>query len=274
MRIYKTRKDFTALNAAGNPGVFKGTVCTITDEAANPMYAFQNNTWTGVVTATTDPLTGVVELFAGSTSLGSAGSTYTWATKPLASVLSGQIFISDVGVGGSYWYSDGSKWRPVGGRVTLKNTISPVTNNGSPKVILDYATLPAGLVADGDLLEVRYHKERTGGTSDTDATDIMHGYELVAGTCISTGMSTSALATTNISLTNQCLLRKDSATTLRPLTIGGGTGLGGSTSNYAAVTVSNMNSGQTYLVITSDLTTAGGEVSVLRGFVVTLIAGS
>lgn len=48
MRIYKTRKDFTALNAAGNPGVFKGTVCTITDEAANPMYAFQNNTWTGV----------------------------------------------------------------------------------------------------------------------------------------------------------------------------------------------------------------------------------
>lgn len=225
------------------------------------------------VFATTD-VTGRFELFAGSFSLGSAGSTYTWATKPLASVLTGQIFVSDVGVGGSYWYSDGSKWRPVGGRVTLKNTISPVTNNGSPKVILDYATLPAGLVADGDLLDVRYHKERTGGTSDTDATDIMHGYELVAGTCISTGMSTSALATTNISLTNQCLLRKESATTLRPLTIGGGTGLGGSTSNYAVVTVSNMNSGQTYLVITSDLTTAGGEVSVLRGFVVTLIAGS
>jgi len=70
MRIYKTRKDFTALNAAGNPGVFKGTVCTITDEAANPMYAFQNNTWTGVVTATTDPLTGVSSLYAGGNPVG------------------------------------------------------------------------------------------------------------------------------------------------------------------------------------------------------------
>lgn len=227
-----------------------------------------------VVTAVTDAGTGAVTLSAGGVNLGGIGQTFTWATKPLASALTGQIFISDVGVGGSYWYSDGSKWRPVGGRVTIKNTISPVTNNAAPKIILDYATLPAGLVADGDLLEVRYHKERTGGTADTDATDIMHGYELVAGTCVSTGMTTNALATTNISLTGQCLLRKESATSLRPLTIGGASGLGASTSAYAAVTVSNMNIGQTYLVITSDLTTAGGEVSVLRGFVVTLICGS
>lgn len=240
--------------------------------------SFSNGVSLGnIVTAVTDAVTGGANLYAGPTLINYGGVTKTWAQLGALSAASFpglQVYVSDVGVGGSYWYSDGSKWRPVGGRVTIKNTISPVTNNAAPKIILDYATLPAGLVADGDLLEVRYHKERTGGTADTDATDIMHGYELVAGTCVSTGMTTNALATTNISLTGQCLLRKESATSLRPLTIGGASGLGASTSAYAAVTVSNMDSGQTYLVITSDLTTAGGEVSVLRGFVVTLICGS
>jgi len=45
MRIYKTRADFTKLQAAQNPSVFAGTICTITDEATNPMYTFQNNVW-------------------------------------------------------------------------------------------------------------------------------------------------------------------------------------------------------------------------------------
>jgi len=205
------------------------------------------------------------------------GGTLTWAqlsALSAAAYAGMQVYVSDVGVGGSFWYSVGDKWRPVGGRVTIKNTISPVTNNGAPKVILDYATLPAGLVADGDVLDVWYHKERTGGTADTDATDIMHGYELVVGTCVSTGLTTSGLATTNITLTNHCRLRKESATSLRPLTIGGGTGLGASTSAFPAAAVANMDSGKTYLVVTSDLTTAGGEVSVLRGFTVDLICGS
>lgn len=55
MRIYKTRVEFTALN---NTNIFPGTVCTITDEATNPMYVYQGGEWNNTVTATTDPVTG------------------------------------------------------------------------------------------------------------------------------------------------------------------------------------------------------------------------
>lgn len=96
MRIYKTRKDFTALNAAGNPGVFKGTVCTITDEAANPMYTFQNNTWTGVVTETTDPITGEI-------TLSSNGVKFSvWDIRSFGAKCDGKVlFTSNVGNGSS-----------------------------------------------------------------------------------------------------------------------------------------------------------------------------
>jgi len=61
MRIYKTRAEFTRLQAAPSSNTFAGTVCTITDEAANPMYVYQNGMWNSLVTATTN-LTGGIEI--------------------------------------------------------------------------------------------------------------------------------------------------------------------------------------------------------------------
>jgi hypothetical protein len=224
------------------------------------------------VFATTD-VTGVIKLSAGGVSLGGVGQTFTWATKPLASALTGQIFISDVGVGGSYWYSDGSKWRPVGGRVTLKNTIAAITNSAAPLVVLDYATMPAGLVSDGDTVEVWFSKERTGGVADTDQTDIRIG--TVAATPGTTcGLTTAGLATTTIWLASRWAYRKESNITVRPMTIAGTVGLGAATVANQAISVDAMDPQTTYLQITSDLTIAGGEVVNLRGFRVTLIAGS
>lgn len=222
------------------------------------------------VVATTN-LTGGIELFAAGQSLGSAGSTYTWATKPLASVLRGQIFISDIGVGGSYWYSDGSKWRPVGGRVTLKNTITNIQNTGAAKVVMDYATLPAGLVSDGDLLEVSWNHEKV-GVSDTCATDLAIG--TVAGTAgTSLAVATSGLAGATLTLATRHLLRKESSTSIRPLTLAIGAGVGTSTNTGVVITVPDMNSQVTYLQNTSDMT-AGTDVVNLRGFVVILVCGS
>lgn len=60
MRIYKTRAEFTALN---NTNIFPGTVCTITDEATNPMYVYQGGEWNNTVTATTNPVTGMIRTF-------------------------------------------------------------------------------------------------------------------------------------------------------------------------------------------------------------------
>jgi hypothetical protein len=71
-------------------------------------------------------------------------------------------------------------------------------------------------------------------------------------------------------------LRRESATSVRTLRVaGGGGGLGTSTSLTTLTTgLTNMDSNDVYIQITSDLTTAGGEVSWLRGFTVELITGA
>lgn len=61
MRIYKTRADFNKLQSTQNPGIFPGTVCTITDEVTNPMYVFQKNVWNSLVVGNINPVTGRIE---------------------------------------------------------------------------------------------------------------------------------------------------------------------------------------------------------------------
>ena len=90
----------------------------------------------------------------------------------------------------------------------------------------------------------------------------------------STGLITSALATTTVELNVRAELRKDSATALRPLSLVGSIGFGGATAASVAATVPNMNTQQTFLQITSDLTTAAGEVAWLTANTVEMVAGS
>lgn len=198
----------------------------------------------------------------------------TWADR--ATLVAAGIFtafFTDVGVGGSWWSYHGGRWRPVGGRVVLKNLLTIVTNNAAPKVVLDYCILLTGLVQDGDVIMVSLKKDRTGGTSDTDATDCLLG--TVATTLgTSLGLTTSALATTQLELSLEWKYRRINATTIRPVSINGSTGLGASNAAIPDATVSNMDSQMTYLQVSSDLTTAGGEVARLTSFMVTLIAGA
>lgn len=202
-------------------------------------------------------------------------ATSTWANRA-ALVTAGQYtaFFTDVGVGGSVWTYSGGRWRPYLGRVRLKSLVTDVSNSAAPKIVLDYATLPAGIWQDGDTLECCIVKERTGGTSDTDATDVMLG---TAPTTLGTtlNLSTSAMATTAISLSLMFKWRRISATSVRSQSVAGAVGLGSSTAANSLITgLSNLDSVETYLQVTSDLTTAGGEVSWLRGFTVDLVAGS
>ena len=69
------------------------------------------------------------------------------------------------------------------------------------------------------------------------------------------------------------LLRKESSTSIRPLTLAIGAGVGTSTNTGVVITVPDMNSQVTYLQNTSDMT-AGTDVVNLRGFVVILVCGS
>lgn len=210
------------------------------------------------------------------TALVSGAGNTTWANR--AAVLAAGLtsaFFTDIGVGGSYWDYVGSRWRPSARRVTLKNLITAISNNAAPKVVMDFCTLPAGIWQDGDILEIDALKTREGGTSDTDATDLMIGtVPTTLGT--STGFSSSALATTTIQYVMRHRLRRESATSIRTMaTAGGGGGLGTLTSLTTLTTgLSSLDTTEQYLQITSDLTTAGGEVAWLRGFTVTLVSGA
>jgi hypothetical protein len=205
----------------------------------------------------------------------SGGGSDVWANRA-AIVAAGQtsVFFTDVGVGGSYWDYVGGRWRPQARNVVLKNTITPASNITTTKTVLDYAVLLPGLVQDGDVLQVAWLKERTGGTADTDTTDT--GLGTVPATFgTSFGLSTAGLATTNRQVAPAPhLLRRESATAIRPISVGGATGTGQNTGANTSVTVPNMDSQTTYLQITSQLTTGGTETAWLRGFVVTLIAGA
>lgn len=48
-------------------------------------------------------------------------NVFTWATKPDASMYTGRAWISDIGVAGSLWYSDGTTWNHVA-PIILHNT--------------------------------------------------------------------------------------------------------------------------------------------------------
>ena len=198
----------------------------------------------------------------------------TWANRATAQS-AGLAFFTDVGIGGgSYWYYSGGRWRPCGGRVTLKSLTTDVSNNGAPKVVMDYATILAGVWQDGDIIVADVVKERTGGTSDTDATDVLLG---TAPTTLGTtlNLSTSSLATTTISLALEYRWRRVSSTSVRSQSVAGAVGFGSATSANSLITgLANLDSVNTYLQVSSDLTTAGGEVAWLRGYNVTLIAGA
>ncbi len=71
-----------------------------------------------------------------------------WAARPAAASAAGQgIFVPDVGVSGSVWYSNGTAWVPVSNPLMLAHRFSNAKMDGSvgsnADVLLDSCTIPA-----------------------------------------------------------------------------------------------------------------------------------
>ena len=71
-----------------------------------------------------------------------------WAARPAASSAAGQgMFVPDVGVSGSVWYSNGTAWVPVANPLMLAHRFSNAKMDGSvgsnADVLLDSCTIPA-----------------------------------------------------------------------------------------------------------------------------------
>jgi len=203
----------------------------------------------------------------------SGAGTTTWANR--ATVLAAGLtnaFFTDVGIGGSFWFYAGGRWRPSAGRVVLKNLTSSVTHNTTTRTVMDFVLIPAGLWQDGDNIEMEWCKTLTG--TDTDTTET--GLGTAGGTFgEAMNLTTATLTNTTPMVNARWRWRRLGATSVRPVTITGSVGLGGAGSIVADPTITtNLDTTDAYLQISGKLTTGGGPVIAMRAFTVTLIAGA
>ena len=203
----------------------------------------------------------------------SAAGTTIWANR--AAVLTAGLtnaFFTDIGIGGSFWFYAGGRWRPSSGRVVLRNLTSSVTHTTTTRTVMDFVLIPAGLWQDGDNLEMEWCKTLTG--TDTDTTETALG--TVAGTFgEALNLTTATLTNANPMVNSRWRWRRLGATSVRPVTITGSVGLGGAGGIVTDPTITtNLDSTDAYLQISGKLTTGGGPITALRAHTVTLIAGA
>jgi hypothetical protein len=85
--------------------------------------------------------------------------TSTWAARPAASASLGQgMWVSDVGVGGSLWFSNGISWMPVSNPLVLAHKFSNARMDASvganADVLLDSHLIPAFLLGPASSLRI------------------------------------------------------------------------------------------------------------------------
>ena len=82
--------------------------------------------------------------------------TSTWATLPVAnSVPTGtRYYVTDIGINGSDWFSDGTKWRLVNSRVVLARSNTGVVVTGTLGATAATVTIPAGVMGSNGTLEI------------------------------------------------------------------------------------------------------------------------
>lgn len=80
----------------------------------------------------------------------------TWATLPAASTVTGMtVRVTDVGVGGSFWTSNGTKWYPTATDVLLANDQTTLAVTGTTSEVQTFTlTIPAGMMGANGVLEI------------------------------------------------------------------------------------------------------------------------
>lgn len=200
-----------------------------------------------------------------------------WSTLPTAANASRtqQYYVSDVGQGGSIWYSDGTRWRPVNSECTLFALTSDVVSSGASEQIHSQFSLPFSANngspwQNGDIITFE-HDHNKSSTVETSTNKLRCG---TAGTVADTdtGMFFIGLATSARQGRTSQAIRRVSATSIINASLGGtGTSFGTSSgASPAAVTVANIDSNTIFLSATVSMS-VGVETDTLRTFIAKLI---
>lgn len=148
---------------------------------------------------------------------------FLWANKPAATAVPGAtIYVTNFGAsgGGSYWYSDGVRWRASGNCVRVYSSIAPAaTSSGTEQVLHQSSLIPADGIQNGDTIRIKFSGQKSAGV----ATETM---SLRIGTTSGSGATADSLAYSfsqpsgaSTTIATQQDVMRASATVIRPLNI-------------------------------------------------------
>ena len=201
-------------------------------------------------------------------------NSYTWTTKPSAASNANMVaLMSDVGSGtsgmggGNLFISNGVRWKPAGGNVTLDSVDTAnagVANTTEQNLNPNHIAIPAGVIGVFDRLRLWVSVSKS-STVDTATFNVRFG---PLGTIADPIISSFALTTTN--QTDGVLLeyKRTAATTIQKQgNAAGDTSYSGqNTGNYPApVTIANPDSASMFLSLCAVMTT-GVEAATLQDY--------
>ena len=196
---------------------------------------------------------------------------YTWAGKPAAgSYPVGQsVFITDVGGwngtthSGSFWFSNGTLWRPVSGVLMLAASVASVasTNTASEQTLYSY-TLQGGVMAPGDSLRVTA-KYNYAGSAGVTIRNRYGGQEFAGNPGVSYGLGIIQHVLNNRATSTQVASILSAAASVSSLNAGLG--------STQISTISVDSSADQAIALTMQKTTAGDSMS-LESVLIELLA--
>jgi hypothetical protein len=141
------------------------------------------------------------------------------STYPAASYSGYTALVSDIGGStGSYFVSDGTRWKALNGRCMLyagAGNVNAGATSGAAETIIGQVYVPAGLFKNTDRIDLRLTFSHTGGTAETCTQRLRVG---PAGTTSDQlTSSSSSLATTQLANGVTLTYRRESATSIQKL---------------------------------------------------------
>jgi hypothetical protein len=169
----------------------------------------------------------------------------TWTNKPATYPVGLPLYISDVGVKGSHWFYDGTRWKPVNNLALLSSLDAPsATMNNSASIVHQYQ-MPAALLQTGDRILIRVTMSKS-GTTDVGGLRVWVGTAGTTSDTLVVNLSTF-LAAAQRAAGALIDLKVISATSLLPLpanaavTPGFSYGTASNSAFAAATTISNVS---------------------------------
>lgn len=189
------------------------------------------------------------------------GGVYAWAARPSAvGRLHDIIHIDDIGPNGagSFWYSDGARWRPINNATFIQQLLAPLAYPAAStaEIIMAQYLIPAGLLAgDADILKIAFGGGKTGAAG----TIVFRVRVGALGTLVDPIVTSMYPAASILSFGGSPELQRISATTMKARgAVSQFSPMGAVTTGAAppVVTVPNLNDVGTYVSFTAQLTSA------------------